>query len=489
MTKSIKKIMAAILVVAAMALMIPFSAGAANPPSKTVTFSVDSQEKANAFEFKVYKLADINIDTGAVTAVSTLSDAIKTDIAAEGTDANTAALIAACDADYNSASSTLGTAVTTVAFAENATTAAYTFTDYGIYYVKAVAKNISTKANSSVITVPTLSGTSWTDVGEVSLASKVDTSAVSVGKKITGVTDQTNVNPNYATAGVGDTVSFELSSTVPGTNLKSFAIYDTMESGLAFQNDANVKVNLNGSPLTKGTDYTVVTTGFAYGSGYTFGIEFTADSTGYIPTKFDNGTVTVTYNAKVTADATVGTDSNDNTVKLYYKNSSGVDNTKDGPTVRVYTFLIQVTKTATDGTTPLSGAEFELYESNKTTKIGNAVETDANGVAAFTTQLAAGTYYVKETKAPNGYVLPTGNAAFTQIDITPGFTNNILSSLANVKSGDAALSTVNANIKNTKITVPQTGGMGTAVFTICGALLILLAGVMFVFVKRKKVSK
>ena len=56
-------------------------------------------------------------------------------------------------------------------------------------------------------------------------------------------------------------------------------------------------------------------------------------------------------------------------------------------------------------------------------------------------------------------------------------------------AGDNTFAFVTKTVKNVKITVPKTGGMGTTLFTICGASLIVLAGVMFVVLKRKKTSK
>ena len=56
-------------------------------------------------------------------------------------------------------------------------------------------------------------------------------------------------------------------------------------------------------------------------------------------------------------------------------------------------------------------------------------------------------------------------------------------------AGDNTFAFVTKTVENVKITVPKTGGMGTTLFTICGASLIVLAGVMFVVLKKKKTSK
>lgn len=72
-----------------------------------------------------------------------------------------------------------------------------------------------------------------------------------------------------------------------------------------------------------------------------------------------------------------------------------------------------ITITKTDGNQPLSGALFGLYDNAGAT--GNPVKiayTDQYGKAQFT-GLAAGTYYVREIAAPNGYVLDETIRPFT----------------------------------------------------------------------------
>lgn len=75
---------------------------------------------------------------------------------------------------------------------------------------------------------------------------------------------------------------------------------------------------------------------------------------------------------------------------------------------------IWITKTGLTSGVLLGGAEFTLYEADKTTPvagISNPVTTNASGVAAFD-DLPRGTYYLKETKAPKGYTL---NATETKV--------------------------------------------------------------------------
>lgn len=489
MTKSIKKIFAALLVVATLALMIPFSASAARDASTEVTFSVDSDVKAKTFKFEIYKIASITLSNGTVTSLiddDTVTNAIK----AAGSDENTKTLIAACKA-----SSKLGQPVHT--WDDDNLTVTYTDLGAGIYYVHPVAKGVSTKANDSIVTLPDYKNNEWTPVGTVNLADKVSTTNIELYKTIT---NSDSGSTEYTTAGVGDTVNFELKASVPGSTaskLLKYNIYDSLDSGLKF-NANSVVVKYDGVALTKDTDYKIITTGID--NKYTFGIEFQPVG-GYIPNKFYSDSyqdnvqryVTVEYNATVLSTANFFENSNNNQVFLNYKNADHED-TEDGPKVQVFTFKLQLVKVdASDSNKKLKGATFELYNKAKS-KVIETGETDAKGEIVFSSLLAKGTYYVKETVAPEGYVLPTGDAVWTEISIDPTIKEN--SSLTQ-KQGRFELTNLANNfgeyvqytVKNTKITVPKTGGMGTTIFTICGASLIVLAGVMFVVLKKKKTSK
>ncbi len=504
MTKSIKKIFAALLVVATLALMIPFSASAARDASTEVTFTLSDSTVVGKFKFDIYKLADITTSTGAVTTVAGLPTAVKTAVEAEGTDANTTALINACKSNL----AKLSPAVKTW----DATTASVTYTDLtaGIYYIHPVAKGTATKIADSIVTTPKYDAAtkSWVKNDDIDLASKVSTKDIVLDKTITKV-DNTDVNAKYATAGLGSTVKFKLEANVPGSatsKLKKYAIADKMDTGLTFNKDS-VKVYYtdgatDSTTLVDSSKYEVKAHFSAKGNTYTFAVDFKADDDGYVKDIYDaSKKMVVVFNATVNKNATVGKTSNNNQVSLNYANDDTED-VKDGPTVQVFAFNLQVVKVDNNGTTKLAGATFDLFKADKTTKIATATSDD-KGLVQFTMddgvqiQLAAGKYYVQETAAPEGYVLPTGDAAWTEITVNPtisqktsaGATDAQYELTALVNSGDNTLAFVKQTVKNTKITVPKTGGMGTTIFTVCGASLIVLAGVMFVVLKRKKTSK
>ena len=161
--------------------------------------------------------------------------------------------------------------------------------------------------------------------------------------------------------------------------------------------------------------------------------------------------LTITYSAKVTDKTALNFDSYNNSAKLNYVKDSTLNATdpgnggeKESKTYN-YTFDLsavvqgtagtktsflwksgEVTENGTTTTASLDRAEFTLYtdESCSTiynagnvlgnTDIPNGVVTSKNGGQLTIRGLAAGTYFLKETKAPEGYSL---NATVYKIEI------------------------------------------------------------------------
>ncbi|HEM5163906.1 TPA: SpaH/EbpB family LPXTG-anchored major pilin [Streptococcus suis] len=82
--------------------------------------------------------------------------------------------------------------------------------------------------------------------------------------------------------------------------------------------------------------------------------------------------------------------------------------------------------------------------------------------------LKEGTYYLKETKAPEGYALPSDKIPF-QV------------SRGSWGEGEEVTTNNFQQVKNKKVTIPQTGGIGTLVFTVVG-----LSVMAFAFIAMKK---
>ena len=365
-------------------------------------------------------------------------------------------------------------------------------------------------------------------------------------------------NGKAAVAKVGSTVSFEIDSSVPditGYDKYIFTISDNMSTGLSFiGSDTEDTINtLKVYIQTAVADETAFSSGIYYikNGSFSKAAEYKSGEIYYTQlTITDNYTITHTVGTKsftltilkdvlaahstndaiaVTYDAIVNSSSLNvnydcNTAKLTYSNdpSDSSDSTpskNDTPERKVYVLNINidVKKVATDADgAPLSDASFKLYRivdgnveyykwddtNKKVTWTANKDEGDTfttkpNG--AFDTQVCGldkGTYYLIETKAPNGY-----NLLSTPVEIT--ITAKIEDEKvtytavgAVVTNGTVVLGTANENqplatstiINNSGGAIPSTGGIGTVILYIVGGALTLCSGILLV-VRRKVNSK
>ena len=257
------------------------------------------------------------------------------------------------------------------------------------------------------------------------------------------------------TEDVGDIIDYKIETTIPAyldswTN-PLFTVSDTLSSGLTFavkegEGDAALTdITVSGETageMQAGTQYTVTEK-----TASTFTIKF---SDTYLKGRVAAEKVTITYKAKITADAK-NVNPETNTATLTYDrnpNDSNDHGTKEDKT-KHYTFDIdaglngndsyttsEIVKVAVDEAGnpitaektysntskhhPLAGAEFEIFtDEGCTTHYTNSTITETT---KFTSSdmgllnikgLDEGTYYLKETKAaPGGYMLLTEKLKF-----------------------------------------------------------------------------
>ena len=325
---------------------------------------------------------------------------------------------------------------------------------------------------------------------------------------------------------INESFQFKLTATIPADDyIKAYDSYaltftDTMSSGVTFEGIESVSV---GGTTIAATNYTATNsaTSEAPASGQA-GITWTLAINDVKPLVPDGKTwgtdvivVEVIYNAHLNENAIcskTGGDSiatNNNKVKLTYSNNpdstgGGTSNTGETTEDYVWVFAYEVDNTkyhtaATSGNA-LAGATFKLYtDSNCTseyplewnatagayipssTSTGVAMES-ASGTGIFNIKgLDAGTYYLHEETAPEGY----NKAADTIITIVATHGEN-----AGGTAGTLTLSTAEGltnDIVDTKnSTLPSTGGMGTRLFVLGGGAAAALAGIYLVSRKRTK---
>ncbi len=495
--KTTKKIFAAVLAVMMIALMIPFSASAAAESySAKYKLAVDATDtdKVGNYTFSFFKIANLDLTTGKYS--STITDTAL-EYAVNGTysDAKSQQIITACDNLYKTDKAAFGTATTTISFSSTVTEATATVTDPGLYYVYCTSKPAKvTGVQSSLAALPYFNGKEYVSVDqtEYNLAEKVSTSSVSVDK----TADKTYVGDN------NKTVTYTLTASTAGSidnQLKKYAIVDTMDEGLTF-NENSVVVKYDGAvdALTLGTDYSIeknyTYTGKNGEATATFAVVFksaTLESKNF----YDAKTVVVTYTADLNEKAKLNTAIR-NTDGLVYGNDSDTNFEPGKTSPDVFTYGMKVVKVnGNDTTQKLAKAKFQIFTDPEaktplTVKVDDknvnvVAETGANGEATFvlegtTTTFkfdATQTYYAKEIAAPTGYNL--NSSVFTvSIDKSKEYTF-----VGNV--------TVDGNnaVANYPVTVPKTGGMGTMMFYVGGAALIACAGVLLFVLKRKKAAK
>lgn len=324
-------------------------------------------------------------------------------------------------------------------------------------------------------------------VGDVS----VDAKAVipTLDKAI--VEDEGNVDAN--TASVGDDVSYVLTSKVPdmtGYATYTYKITDTLSKGLSFKDD--VAITIGATILTEDTDYTVTSV-----AGDNDTTVITITFTNFISYKDQKGAdISVTYSAKLTSDVDMTQVGNTNTAKLTYSNNPGDSSSASDTTeveVTTYTTSVKLTKIDGDTQETLTGAEFSIAADNNGA-VGDVIASgavDANGVINFT-GLGEGTYWITETKAPDGGYNALENPIKLVISATA--TNDSCTWTATADDKDLTYDGTNyvipltvANNKGTLL--PSTGGIGTTIFYIAGGVLVAAAVVYMITKKRMENSE
>lgn len=282
-----------------------------------------------------------------------------------------------------------------------------------------------------------------------------------VDKKITGASSY-DTDGKKALAQVGTQVEFTATITV-GKGQIGYEFNDTMTSGLTYVADS---LTVTGIPAA---GYT------ATASGQSIKVGFDDDE---IAKLAQGAEIVLTYKATITENA-LNDDPEKNTATISYGNNGQY--TSEPSVTEVYNAQFTVTKQ--DGNNqPLAGAGFVIANAdNKYYKLDNGVVTwvdsiedadehvsDAQGAVAAFTGLANGTYTLVEKTVPAGYN-KAADQNFTVAEHDYSATN--------LKQTAQVINTAGS-------VLPSTGGIGTTIFYIVGAILVIGAGVVLVTRRR-----
>ena len=366
-----------------------------------------------------------------------------------------------------------------------------------------------------------------TNKGDITIEKKYEVPTVDKSVK-----DTDNQWGEAADWEIGSNVPFQLVGTLP-TNFADYetdkyVFHDTLSAGLQYNGDVKVYVQ-NGETKTEiTTGFTVDPSEAATAGGGTLTVTFTDLKT--VEGVTATSKIVVEYTAKLLSTAKIGKPGNKNEVYLEYSNNPNHtgEGTPTGNTpkdeVLVFTYELDVTKVdGQNANKKLANAEFVLLNSDKTkvAKVAggkfvewvNVLTDGEDGTITYpdgTTLtsgkdgkfviagLDAGTYYLRETKAPGGYNLlkndisVTITAKLNKDENSPALTELKLSVKEDKEGAEASESDGNIDTgivstsveNNSGAQLPETGGMGTTLFYVLGGILVLVAIILLITRKR-----
>ena len=529
--KRMKKIMA-VLLAAIMTMAMAVTAFAVEGTSGTNTLTVNVKTTTPAQDLKgqtikLYKLFDVTESTSGETKnyaytvntaegykaalVDALTKAEKT-ITAESKDEDFAAAVLALK-DTDGAVQKFANDFTTYALTNTTSkvkattdsgkiteenTTSYTFNNLAAgYYLVYVTGG--KEIQSSLVTVDATTNTVNLKTEAPSITKTADKDTVSIGQVV-----------KYTVTGsIPDTTGYDQ---------YVYKIHDELTDGLDFVNDAN------GTALGEGATTVNVTVAFTDNSltaGGTTPTKATLDTANNRKMSLDlsawvrdNQTnkgkeFTVTYYAKVNKDAVV---TNNNKASLEYGNNPDNTTNTTPSEVKTPTYPLDILKKEKDSDKKLAGAKFRLYSSeadakandeskaikvspvvagatgnyvvdptSTTTEFESVESIDEKNYNLHVNGLAAGTYWLVETEAPAGYNKLT---APIKIEITKSADTEV-NNWTISKDGAAETDKIIDIANSTGSLLPSTGGMGTIIFAVIAAILVLGVAVSFIRDKRR----
>lgn len=315
------------------------------------------------------------------------------------------------------------------------------------------------------------------------------------------------------TVSIGQVVKYTVTGSIPDTtgyDQYQYIIHDELSNGLDFVKNATGDALDNASEVNvtvKFTDGSVTAAGTAPTTATLSGEgnrTMKLDLSEWVRANQTNKgkEFTVTYYAKVNANAVV---TEKNKATLEYGNNPGDTTTTTPSEAKTPTYPLDINKIKKGSDEKLAGAKFSLYTSAEDAKNGkNAIKVSGNNgnyvvnPASTTTEfesvknienagynirvngLAEGTYYLVETKAPDGFNKLTAPVVIKITKSTDTDVNNWAISKDGTDESDKIIDIENS----TGSLLPSTGGAGVVVFA--GVAILLVFGVAVSFIRDKR---
>ena len=335
-----------------------------------------------------------------------------------------------------------------------------------------------------------------------------------VEKKVKDINDSTDDDfsawQDSADHDIGDDVPFQLTATL-ANNVEAYRTYkvifhDTLSAGLTYNEDA--VVTFNGEDVTD--HFTITCDNGQLTISCNNVKEFGATN---------NSQIVVEYTAELNNKAVLGSTGNPNVVYLEYSNNPNWDADGDGkpdepgtpgtpgdetpeePTgktpedkVIVFTFKVVVNK-VDENKNSLVGAGFTLFKLDKETGVYEQIGDELTGdqMTQFVwTGLDDGDYKLVESTTPAGYNTIDDIYFTITAEHVILADNPTLTSLTggDMFTGEVSTGTLSGEVINKSgVELPETGGIGTTMFYIFGAVMVLGAAVLLVTKKRMSIAE
>ena len=420
--------------------------------------------------------------------------------------------------------------------------------EQGLYLVveTRVPENVTSTCNPFFVSLPmtTIDGAAWNydvtvypknQTGNPTLDKTVREAKNSTGKNTGSLTDIGDGYAHTATASVGDTVDYQIISTLPtitskATSLSEYTYVDTLSKGTKYnKNDVVIE-------FFKDSGCTDKITTWAEDSGkFTVTYDDTANTmiirmtdaglseineaatvyTDSVKRGYSDCAMRITYAATLTADAKMGDTDNPNEVVLTWRrtNNTYFDTLKD--CCHVYAYGVDVLKRFSENGGNMKNVKFRLhndtddcyiiaglkdgiyYAKGITSKKSDATTFIPNRSGHIVVKgLEDDAYSLTEIATDKGYVLLKDAVKIVIKTAESGQCEKcgakLLTASATVNGKDVTMTDGNAIVPLTVVNnpgfdLPKTGGYGTWMFTIGGVA--LLGAAAFIVIRSRKQHK